>query len=137
METPGDPRATTPGGPLALIINPDGTAVLTPLPLNPATLSTAVRELIGGHYQAIGAGRNGWIAYTAEDEREFPKGLPRNLQADAIARALGYRWDHGDCAKGVLVFLGRNGVDEADVPENVLSLARQAGIIPSPRGATP
>jgi hypothetical protein len=133
VETPGDHDATTPGGPLALIINPDGTAVLTPLPVNPATASAAIRELVGGHFEAIGAGRNGWIAYTAEDERR----LPRNLQADAIARALGHHWDHGDCAKGVLVFVGRNGADEADVPENVLSLARQAGIIPSPRGATP
>lgn len=116
-----------PTGPLALIIQPDGTTEAGRLPANPLACSTAIHQAIGGHFEAIGQG--GWVAYVAEDEREFPAGLARNCQADALARALGWHWVHGDYAKGVAVFLGRSGPDDADVPDQVLDLARVAGLL--------
>jgi hypothetical protein len=125
---PSTSPTTQSTGPLALIIQPGGSAVLQRLPVNPLACSTAIHDAIGGHYEAI-AGPGGWIAYTAEDERDFPAGLPLNYQADAIARTAGWHPYPGDYAKGVLVFLGRNGVDETDVPEHVIELARAAGII--------
>jgi hypothetical protein len=115
-------------GPTALIITPDGAARLAPLPLNPLACMTAIHEAIGGHFEAVGGG--GWIAYVAEDERQFPAGLPLNHQADAIARAAGWNAYPGDFIKGTAVFLGRDGADEADVPSHVIELAITAGIIP-------
>jgi hypothetical protein len=86
-----------------------------------------VHDLIGGYFEPIGT--PDWIAYVAEDERQFPDGLAANLHADALARALGWHWDHGDYAKGVAVFMGRHGTDEADVPQRVLDLAHVAGVL--------
>jgi hypothetical protein len=133
VETRTEPATGAPGGPLALIIQPDGATTAERLPENPLATYAAITDLIGGTgYEAIvGPGPGGWVAY------QDPNGVRVNHQADAIARAAGWHADPGHFAKGVVVFLGRNGGDEADVPENVLSLARQAGLIPNPRGATP
>jgi hypothetical protein len=114
-------------GPTALIVRPDGRATLGPLPLNPLACLTAIRDAIGGYFEAVGGG--GWVAYVADDDREFTAGLPPNHQADAIARAAGWNAYPGDFIKGTAVFLGRNGADEADVPGRVLELARAAGVI--------
>jgi hypothetical protein len=116
-------------GPLVLIIHPSGNATAERLPANPLACATAIHDAIGGHYEAIGGGPGGWVAYVAEDERQFPEGLRTNYQADALARALGWHWKPGDYAKGVAVFIGRAGVEEADVPDAVLNLAHAAGLI--------
>ena len=127
MDNPARPR-----GLRALIVRPDGTATDARLPASPLALATAIHDAIGGHYEGIGL--NGWIAYVAEDERNFPLGLRPNPQADALARVLGWHWNTGDYAKGVAVFIGREGVDEVDVPQRVLDLARTAGLILTSEG---
>jgi hypothetical protein len=134
--TPGQehPPTITPGGPLALIVTPEGAATLTPLPQNPAAMLTALNEAVGGYLTAVGT-REGWVAYINEDGKGL--GLPPNFQADLLARALGFPFRHGDYLVGTAVFLGRNGVNETSVPDTVLTLARQIGLIPNPRGATP
>ena len=111
----------------ALIIQPDaGGAALVRLPAGDLAAATAINDAIGGHFEAIGT--QDWIAYVAEDERDFPAGLRPNLHADALARALGYSWPPGDFCKGVAVFLGRQGVNETDVPQRVIDYARAAGL---------
>jgi hypothetical protein len=125
---PHPPPPTEPRGTLALVIRPEVVeAALVHLPADELAASTMIHELIGGYFEAIGG--PDWIAYTAEDERHFPAGLAVNVQADAIARVLGFHWQPGDYAKGVLVFLGRRGVVNVDVPQRVVDLARTAGLL--------
>jgi hypothetical protein len=125
---PHPPPPTEPRGALALVIRPEVVeAALVRLPADDLKASTMIHDLIGGYYEAIGG--PDWIAYTAEDERHFPGGLTVNIQADAIARVLGFNWQHGDYAKGVLVFLGRAGLGNVDVPQRVVDLARAAGLL--------
>jgi hypothetical protein len=125
---PHPPPADEPRGALALVIRPEVVeAALVRLPADELKASTMIHDLIGGYYEAIGG--PDWIAYTAEDERHFPGGLTVNIQADAIARVLGFNWQHGDYAKGVLVFLGRSGVGNVDVPQRVVDLARAARLL--------
>jgi hypothetical protein len=112
-------------GPLALVIQPDGSARLERMPGPALARSTWIHDTIGGYYEAIGAPAGDgvtWLAYTAEDERHFPGGLAPNWKAHDVAATLGWPWHH-DFAKGVLVFVGRQGVDEADVPDYVMRLA--------------
>lgn len=117
-------------GPLVLIIRPGDhdTAELVRLPDGNLAGTSAVQEAIGGHFEAI-EGVGGWIAYVAEDERDFAEPLHPNLHADALARVLGWHPIPGDYVKGVAVFMGREGVNEIDVPDAVVELARRAGII--------
>ncbi len=125
-----EPTTATAHGPLALIVRPDDTADLEHLPEGDLQASTRINDLIGGHFEAItGRVLPAWIAYVAEDEREFPGGLFPNLQADTMARVLGWSCPPGDYVKGVAVFLGRDGVNETDVPQHVLDLARAAGLL--------
>lgn len=107
-------------GPLALIICTDGFAELRELrghdPFDQA------REIIGGHVTAmLGAD---WSAYLNEDGHLMA--LPRNLFADAMARALGFHFRHGDYLVGDVVFLGP--ACKGDVPDRVLHMARVAGL---------
>jgi hypothetical protein len=126
---PHPPPAEDAQGALALVIRPIVTqgGALVRLPANELAASTMIHDLIGGHIEAIGG--PDWIAYTAEDERHFPGGLMPNLHADALARVLGFDFMHGDYAKGVVVFLGRRGLGNADVPQRVLDLAHVAGVL--------
>ena len=113
-------------GPLALVIQPDGSTTAERLPVNPAAMLAALREAIGGHFEAIGNGR--WCAYTIEDDRDLTNPEP-NRAANRLAELLGWRTQPGGML-GAVVFLGRDGVDEADVPEDVLELAHVMGLIP-------
>ena len=107
-------------GPLALIIHTDGRAELRELPTDQAF--DQARAIVGGHVTAMLAAD--WSAYLNEDGHMIP--LPRNLFADAIARAAGFHFRHGDYLVGDVVFLGP--ACDGDVPERVLSLARAAGL---------
>jgi hypothetical protein len=113
-------------GPLALVIQPGGTTTAERLAGNPAAAVSQLNQIIGGHFEAI-TGQNAahvvWIAYVLEDDRDAPDGYRPNAKADAIARQLGWQPYPGDYLKGVAVFLGRNGVDEADCPDTILALA--------------
>jgi hypothetical protein len=111
-------------GALALVVQPDGTAATERLPENPAAAVVALNEAIGGHFQAIGDSR--WIAYTVEDNRD--DGRP-NPAADRLAELLGWHTHPMGGMCGPVVFLGRHGPDETDVPEDALALARRMGLI--------
>jgi hypothetical protein len=111
-------------GPLALVIQPDGSTTAERLPVNPAAMLAALREAIGGHFEAIGNGR--WCAYTIEDNRDDPR---PNRPADRLAELLGWRTQPSGM-HGAVVFLGHQGVDETDVPEDVLELAHVMGLLP-------
>lgn len=122
-----DDRAKT--GPLMLVIADDGGAVAERLPGISAPLDAAMlHQIIGGHFEAVGGLYLGdrWIAYTIEDERDLPTAR-RNMQADAMIRAMGFV--PMSVVLGPVVFLGRDGADEIDVPESLLSLARAAGVL--------
>jgi hypothetical protein len=119
--------AMNPTGPLALVIQPDGSTTAERLPQNPAACLAALHQAIGGHFEAIGNGR--WHAYTIEDIRDLAVPRP-NRPADRLAEMLGWRTHPMGGMVGAVVFLGRDGVDEADVPEDVLELARTMGLIP-------
>lgn len=110
-------------GPVALIVRPDGSAALTPLPDHPARAAQAISDAIGGPLEAIlGAD---WCAYV--DEHYLDHGSPVNGPGDHLARLLGWRSHPGEILCGPVVFLGRRGHDETDVPDRVLRLA---GILP-------
>jgi hypothetical protein len=114
-------------GPLALVVQPDGTATAERLPENPAACLAALREAIGGHFEAIGNGR--WCAYTIEDVRDLANPQP-NRPADRLAEMLGWRTHPMGGMVGAVVFLGHHGAEETDVPEDALELARVMGLIP-------
>ena len=111
-------------GPLALVVQPDGTAAAERLPQNPAACLAALREAIGGHFEAIGNGK--WLAYTIEDSRDDPR---PNAPADRLATMLGWRTHPMGGMCGAVVFLGHVGPDETDVPEVALELARRMGLL--------
>jgi hypothetical protein len=113
-------------GPLALVIQPDGTTTTERLPENPAACLAVLNQTIGGHFEAIGNGR--WHAYTIEDVRDLAVPRP-NPAADRLAELLGWRTHPMGGMVGAVVFLGRDGVDEADVPDDAIHLARRMGLI--------
>ena len=126
MDTRTGRAPHAPGGPLALIIQPDGATTAERLPENPLATYAAITEAIGGGaYEAI-VGPGGWVAYQSTNGRRV------NMQADAIARAAGWHPEPSEHAKGTAVFLGRSGGDEADVPENVLQPGPRGGPDPQP-----
>ena len=112
-------------GPLALVIQPDGSTTAERLPVNPAAMLAALREAIGGHFESIGNSR--WCAYTIEDNRDDPR---PNRPADRLAELLGWRTHPMGGMCGAVVFLGHQGVDETDVPADVLELAHVMGLLP-------
>lgn len=114
-------------GPLALVIQPDGTTTAERLPENPAACLATLNQTIGGHFEAIGNGK--WCAYTIEDVRDLPNPQP-NPAADRLAELLGWRTHPMGGMVGAVVFLGHHGVEETDVPEVAIELARRMGLIP-------
>jgi hypothetical protein len=131
-----NPMSTPDTGPLALVIEPDGRARTLRLPAVHAV--TKLNELVGGYITAIAGQFYGadWIAYV--NEEGHPMGLPPNRIAGALSAALGWRFLPGDYLAGAVVFLGRKGVNETDVPAAVLRFAETAGlnITPTEEGNT-
>jgi len=85
------------------------------------------QALNGGMLEAFGGGV--WSGY-CDEEGKF-KGLPFNVRATRLARALGWRTDDVLC--GPVVFLGdadENGADTSVTPQ-VLDAARALGYLPS------
>lgn len=110
-------------GPLALIITPDGAATLTPLPANEAQAAAVISAAIGGPLEPIlGAD---WCAYVDEDYTRHGQAV--NGVGDHLARMLGWHAHPGEVLCGPVVFLGRQGARETDVPESVLLMA---GVVP-------
>jgi len=114
-------------GPLALVVSTDGIARAVRMPDDsPAAPVKWLQDLIGGHFEGIGGTSGGepWIAYLAEDGEH----LALNVRATALARHLGWLGHPADYLLGTVVFLGRRGTEETDVPERVLALAGTAGV---------
>jgi hypothetical protein len=116
-------------GPRALIVSPSGSAALVTLPAEPAAMAAAIHEAVGGYFGAPVAGDD-WVAYAAEDP---DPGEPANVLADIIAGQLRGRSGVGPLLIGVVVFLGRDGSQEVDVPMRMLGLA-DPGARPEPTG---
>jgi hypothetical protein len=115
-------------GPRALIVTPSGSAALVTLPAEPAAMAAAINAAVGGYFGApVGGGD--WIAYAAEDP---DPGTPPNFLADTLARQLGgWHAEPGPIMTGVVVFLGRSGSQEVDVPARLMGIADDAP--PEPR----
>lgn len=114
-----------------MLVLPTGTngALLHELPERAGLAAHELGELVGGNLEVIATAGSDWLAYINEDGTRL--GLRFNPQADAMCRTLGYPFGPGDYIKGTAVFMGRadDGINEADVPEHVLALARAAGLV--------
>lgn len=139
------PPPPEPRGPYALVINADGGTHLKRLPLNWIQASHLIADLVSGgsgHTTAIGGppplGDHlslPWCAYVDEDG--IMRRSPPNPKANTIARQLGWAGRADDHLLGTVVFLGRDGTLEVDVPRYVCALAgvAQARDADSPREA--
>lgn len=105
-------------GPLALVIEPDGSGRTERLPGSDLELQRAVEGIVGGFTEAIGVVGD-WIAYLNDEGKVT--GLPANPVADALARRLGWRPGWGDYLCGPVVFTGSHSAIEIDVPDRVLT----------------
>jgi|HubBroStandDraft_3_1064219.scaffolds.fasta_scaffold00339_23 hypothetical protein len=122
---PPAPRSERPG-PLVLIIRPgDAPAELLVLPSRDHEQAAVLNGIVGGHLETIGDGS--WLAFVCEDGARLEQ--PHNLTADALARALGWHFHHGDVLLGPAVFACRKGVEIGDVPQRVIDLASAAGLV--------
>jgi len=85
-----------------------------------------MKEAVGGGY-IEGIGGEGWSAYC--DEEGKINGLPVNVRATRLARALG--WPTGDVLCGPVVFLGPvdDEGEETDVGSIVTESARLLGYL--------
>lgn len=111
-----------PAGPLALAVYPSGVARADRLPAEPAAMARTIHEIIGGHFESIG--RDDWVAYLDSDGR---RDLAPNVRATEIAADLGwYAVTPFNYLLGPVVFLGRDGVTEVDVPARVAEIAERA-----------
>ena len=116
-------------GLFALVINPSGSTHLKRLPVNWIQAARLIAELLGSaDPTAIGGPPpNGdhlslpWCAYV--DGNGIMMRKAPNPKADTIARQLGWNGRPDDHLLGTVVFLGRDGTIEADVPTYVRALA--------------
>ena len=120
-------------GPRALIVAPNGSAALVTLPADAAAMAAAIHEAVGGHF-GCPVGGGDWVAYAAADP---DPGEFANPLADILAVKLG-GWHAGapPVLIGVVVFVGRSGSQEVDVPARLLAWA-DPGARPEPRNETP
>jgi hypothetical protein len=128
MSTPAaPPPAVPPPEELsALVIQPLEKATLIRLPGGSRTFE-AIRDLVGGYVVEVAVSGSHWVISVNEDGG--PLGLKANVGIDLLARMLGVRFRAGDYLRGPAVLLGRDGFAYADVPADVLALARQAGVL--------
>ena len=122
------PQAERVQGIQALVIHPSGSTHVKRLPV---FLGAAVRllgEMVGGYLEAIdGPAPPGvigvpWVAYLNEDGQR--RQLDANPKATTLARQLQWRGlASGGQLVGTVVFLGRVGSEEVDVPGYVLGAA--------------
>jgi hypothetical protein len=117
---------TSTGGPLALVVPPDGPARIERL--DAANAAAELHALVDGDLEVIVGGD--WCAYLDEHyQRHERRG---NANADHLARALGWQSHPSEYLCGTVVFLGRNRHREIDVPERILRMAgMQAGSAPT------
>lgn len=113
----------------ALVIHPDGTAVLGPIESDLQNL----QGIVGGWIEAITPlipVFGGWHAYVNEEGLFDDACLP-NPTATGFARSIG--WTGTLPLQGPVVFLGSTpDGDEADVPELVVEYAIARRLIPTP-----
>lgn len=115
-------------------MSPNGSAALVTLPEDQTALAAVIHETVGG-YLACPVGGGDWVAYAAEDAADRDE--PPNFVADTIARQLGgWHGGPGPVLLGTIVFVGRSGSQEVDVPERLFALA-DPGARPAPRPPTP
>jgi hypothetical protein len=109
-------------GPLAVTVYPSGDVFAERLPAEPAAMAAFIHQIIGGHFEGIGVGD--WVAYLDSDGR---RDLAPNVRATEIAADLGwFALTPFNYLLGAVVFLGRDGVTEVDVPARVAEIAERA-----------
>lgn len=129
MSAPLPDDAAEPRGLFALVINPAGSTHLKRLPVNWMQAARLIGELLGtDDPTAIGGPPPGgdhlslpWCAYV--DGNGIMTRKAPNPKANTIARELGWAGRPDDHLLGTVVFLGRDGSLEADVPAYVRALA--------------
>jgi hypothetical protein len=82
---------------------------------------TDLHQTLGGYLECLSVGEN-FICFIDEDGKA--KGLPVNLTATAIIEGMldkrGRRLLPGDQIVGMAIFVGMDGEDEGDIPEEVV-----------------
>lgn len=124
------PSTSAPQGPKALVVPIDGPAQVINLPVNPAAMLSTLNEILHGYLEAVATRGGNWVCYINEEGKEIFR-AERNVAADELVRSLGWKFLPGDYLVGPAVFLGheQGNPDETDVPDSVLILARQKGIL--------
>jgi hypothetical protein len=122
LSTEDDP----PGGPLVLVVQPDGKGRALNLPTALPGQVKTLGDLVGGFYDTIGDGS--WLALVNQQAKRLR--LDSNLQADVIARTMGHQFGDGEILHGPVVFASRRGLNGfGDCPAEVLHLAHVAGVV--------
>jgi hypothetical protein len=120
----GDVSRVPETGPLALAVYPNGVIQAERLPAEAAAMAATIHEIIGGHFEGIGLGD--WVAYLDSDGR---RDLAPNPRATEIAADLGwFALTPFNYLLGAVVFLGRDGPAEVDVPARVTEIAARAAV---------
>ena len=123
----GIPQPREGRGLRALVIEPDGSAMLIDLPASQGNAAATIHAILGGPLECLATADGGWLAYANQHGRRLD--LRPNMRGDAVLRVLGYSFDLTDYLVGPVVVLGRRGHNETDVPESVITLVRQTGTI--------
>ena len=125
---PAEPAPDPSTGPLALVVQPDGTATLTRLPeaglpVQDRQQLAAIQDTVKGEFEALGNGR--WLLLVNAARHELL--LPVNERAGLLATSVGLRT--GGIVLGPAMFISHEGSELADVSPTVVEFARQMGVI--------
>jgi hypothetical protein len=105
----------------ALIIEPDGTIDVRSVISDAWTRATVIHDLVGGYFTIVTG--PGWHIYFNEDGHQM--GLPNNAVATRLAAQF-HRFIPDDELVGTVVVFGNARNDgDADVPPQVVALARR------------
>jgi hypothetical protein len=123
---PPQPPPARVTGPTALVVLPQGTAVVRQMPIEDQPQLAWINQTLGGYFETIGPGT--WLALINEDGKRL--GLPANQMAHRLAEHMGWHFRQGDVLVGPAVFVSRRGLEIDDCPQRVTELARRFGLLP-------
>lgn len=87
---------------------------------------SVLQSLVGGYIEVVAPAFGGfqWHAYVDEDGKAAGEQI--NVMATALLARLGWSGPMGgDFLVGPVIVLGQDGAEEADVPDEVLAVARR------------
>lgn len=113
-------------GPRALVIHPDARIAIVDAPHGDTAMLNWLQTTVGGYIECVHPAADppvsDWHAYINEDGKGG-----ENLIALALAQAAGWLVD--SMLYGPAVFLGHDGEDEADVPQELIDLGIETGLL--------